>query len=191
MTSPDPSYSTQTQIEPWGGWLLQSSHYFSHLAISPCSLLPPPTTHYFPRYTPCTAWGWSVSPFGSFVFLLMCPSTLCTFLARYGYGSNPGRGCLSKHVKNSMDGEGLNGWSKAQRMVNGSTVGQGLSGWSIHVLEIRKMKLCFVHIPTWCYHIRINWFQNWSKHIAKVQASLKNYKSRCACYFLAHIWPIS
>ena len=28
-----------------------------------------------------------------------------------------------------MDGEGLNGWSKAQRVVKGSAGGQGLNGW--------------------------------------------------------------
>ena len=60
------------------------------------------------------------------------PKTLKTFTMTIG-GSYLGMGQIlagaswSRYVKNSMDGEGLNGWSKAQRVFKGSTGDQGLN----------------------------------------------------------------
>ena len=57
------------------------------------------------------------------------------------------RACLDK---DSMDGEGLNGWSRAQWVVKGSTAGQSIF-W-----KLGRLKWWFVKIPIRCYHVRIN-----------------------------------
>ena len=59
-------------------------------------------------------------------------------------------------VKDSTDGQ----VTLLSILFEGSMAGQGLNGWLIHFLEIRKMKMMFVDMPMFVYHVFIDFLPN-------------------------------